>query len=532
MCIEVLSVRRRAAAFAAVVAAVGGSVVLVEPARAADYAWSQPPSPPPPEGTPPSPPRNYAHPGNWTPNGIPGAGDTTTFAIGGQPNSLVVEITSLTTQDKLTALDGFVRIALPPTPQASTAGSLTLANGHLALQVGSAANAYQGTAYLDFIGGRLAVPNGSVLVSAAHDDADNQIDAALTLDGTELTLGADLRIGREGGDGFVDMVGPATATIGGSVFVGDIGSGALNVRDGYRASVGANLVIAQSEGFTADVIVENGTPGDDRAAYDTGIDVAGNVEIGDGFSGSATGEGGAGFLGVFSHTYVRSSGDWIFRDADRAFDGSGGDLYDHAHGSARNVTLGRHAYLTLSGNSRLDVSGDLYLAPDAFMDVEAGSELHVTGSVILENGAWLSVADSIAGDADVVNIGSFQIEGANEVHSFSQLDGGALLIDVRSATDFDRLLASVGASLDGLLELSFDESFTPTEGMTFDLIDAQIMQGGFDEIRFNRPLDLAAVYDPATGVVTMTAVPEPASLAVIGVPLAMGLLSRRRGRRV
>src|SRR5687768_11461691 len=101
----------RRAAVALVLAAAAGVVVGVPSwsARAGEYQWTGVP----PVGSTEAP--SYTDPANWTPTGVPGAGDTAVFALGTE-GWLDLELDQSVTHQQLKVIDNFIGLALADGP--------------------------------------------------------------------------------------------------------------------------------------------------------------------------------------------------------------------------------------------------------------------------------------------------------------------------------------------------------------------------------------------------------------------------------
>ena len=133
-------------------------------------------------------------------------------------------------------------------------------------------------------------------------------------------------------------------------------------------------------------------------------------------------------------------------------------------------------------------------------------------------------------------IGRFDFDG------YLAFTGGTLRLEIAGAQlgQFDILNLAGGASFDGgLLELVFVDGYVPEPGTTFGVLLLQSNVVGLDSLSVRTeglPEGSTLVFDPATGGVFVSAVPEPAAAASLLAGLAgLGfwrwLASTRRSRR-
>lgn len=100
----------------------------------------------------------------------------------------------------------------------------------------------------------------------------------------------------------------------------------------------------------------------------------------------------------------------------------------------------------------------------------------------------------------------------------------------RAGRDFDLLVASGMALLDGTLEVALIDGFEPAPGDTFEFLRASEIAGRFERAvlpRFGDGLTLELVPGPAAYLLRVTPVPEPGGVGLFGLGLG-GLLALRR----
>jgi T5SS/PEP-CTERM-associated repeat protein len=100
----------------------------------------------------------------------------------------------------------------------------------------------------------------------------------------------------------------------------------------------------------------------------------------------------------------------------------------------------------------------------------------------------------------------------------------------RAGGDFDLLVASGQALLDGTLEVALIDGFEPAPGDTFEFLRASAISGAFQRVvlpRFGDDLTLDLVPGPASYLLRVMPVPEPGSAGIVAFGVG-GLLALRR----
>jgi hypothetical protein len=92
-------------------------------------------------------------------------------------------------------------------------------------------------------------------------------------------------------------------------------------------------------------------------------------------------------------------------------------------------------------------------------------------------------------------------------------------------SQYDAVAVTGALALDGGLQLQFINAFAPAAGASFDLLDWGTHTGTFSSLNLpalptDRAWDTSALC--TTGTISVTAVPEPGTLALVGVAAAIG----------
>ncbi len=137
-----------------------------------------------------------------------------------------------------------------------------------------------------------------------------------------------------------------------------------------------------------------------------------------------------------------------------------------------NLTSGDGTTLVLGDGTTLDLD-DGPLNPGDTLSLTSGASLVGSGTLSsnLVNGGTVSPGSSP---------GIITVDG-----DYTQATGGILemeLAGTNPASDFDQLLVSGDAILDGTLNVTLIDGFTPNYGDTFELISANTLSGTFDPL--------------------------------------------------
>ena len=178
------------------------------------------------------------------------------------------------------------------------------------------------------------------------------------------------------------------------------------------------------------------------------------------------------------------------------------------------------ALVTGSG-SNWTTSGDFIL--DGLLTVSNSGKVNVGGLMIIQDGGELHGDGTVTGNvqngvlvAPGTSPGRLMIAG-----NYSQLSTGTLQIElagINPGTSYDQLSVTGSASVDGKLQVSLLNSFAPKLGDLFDILDWGTLSGTFSTLQLpalgnNLAWDTSQLY--TTGVISVTAVPEPAAIALL-----------------
>jgi autotransporter-associated beta strand protein len=141
----------------------------------------------------------------------------------------------------------------------------------------------------------------------------------------------------------------------------------------------------------------------------------------------------------------------------------------------------------------------------------------ISGLATLNSGATLSPGNSV---------GNLNFNGGLTLQA-----GSNLVMEINGASSFDTITI-VGNSIAyaGTLTLNFDSGYTPVVNQTYQLVTrtgGATASGNFASLAFSNP-DYAGSFDTNSGVLTLTAVPEPKTWALLSLGASFLLWQIRR----
>ncbi len=219
--------------------------------------------------------------------------------------------------------------------------------------------------------------------------------------------------------------------------------------------------------------------------------------------------------------------------------------------NAATITSNRNigAFSVASGTIRI-INASLTAAGDVTIgDTTSAGTLDLGGQqLVLTGAANLSglgtIADSVGGGSVSFASGStgglaVGNSGVGTLTFSGNLSGGLNLtnaaistFDIAGSSSFDSVaMGSRSVVLGGVLHLNFLDGYAPSEGSTYALFTTSgSISGGFTSITSNVG-GFGYAFDNGTGLLSVTAIPEPSSWALLfgGVAGAVALRRRRRG---
>jgi hypothetical protein len=171
------------------------------------------------------------------------------------------------------------------------------------------------------------------------------------------------------------------------------------------------------------------------------------------------------------------------------------DVYDMLiDGSLETTSLQVRGSVSVSGT--VSVSGNYTITRQGTTFLEFGTV--AVGGLFDNQGGSLFGSGTIIGD--VHNAGTFNVGGLTVDGNYTQTSAGQLTLRLRSAVDFDQLVVSGFATLDGTLNATLMGGYQPQHGDQLQVVQFGAGTGAFAHIQTDGPLvGVLYIYQPDGG---------------------------------
>lgn len=388
-------------------------------------------------------------------------------------------------------------------------------------------------------GALLSITDGATVVSQNVVTVGNPFSAPSTF-GSVSVVG----IGDDGA--------PSALDAGARLSVGRFGTSQFDVRDGGHVNAGGSLSVAVGAGSFANIVVDGADPAGNPSVLNTGVATLGAggtadlsiqsggqvnsesaiigsqsltmVELVGGDHGAEWNIAGNLWMsdGGFSQVVINEgaivrSGDALLGignsdDPSAMFSligdpGGPTSLWENqgdAYRGGDDTGPGSFAVIRINENAAANIGGELTIWNQGELTLRSGGMLtadivdHMNNGVFDFEGGTLSVNRF---EGDLTNLGGSLAPGSESAagativtEDYNQHSDGKLAIDVGGLSPggtHDLVNVLGDASLDGLLELSLTNSFTPDASDVFTILAADTLTGFFDNINSGQRLDTA-----------------------------------------
>lgn len=155
-----------------------------------------------------------------------------------------------------------------------------------------------------------------------------------------------------------------------------------------------------------------------------------------------------------------------------------------------------------------------------------------SGDVIVKNGGGLGGSGTVGAFVTVQNGGTISpgnSPGTLTVDSLAFDPGSTLTIELAGVADslFDQLIIENDATLGGILDVSYFDTFTAQNGDLFTILQAGNLNGEFDNFIAPDSQNWQVQYDTINNRVQIGVIPEPSTVSFLVLGL-LGVLRRKR----
>ncbi len=199
--------------------------------------------------------------------------------------------------------------------------------------------------------------------------------------------------------------------------------------------------------------------------------------------------------------------------------------------SGGTLALGASASLASSSGLDLGAGGILDLtAKSGGFALGSGQTLSGTGTINLAASQTLTLAGTLApgNSPGITTVNGNLVIDSSAIIAMELAGSGGV-----AGTDFDQIVVTGTMTAGGTLNVTAIDDFTPSIGQSFQLFNASSIGGTFATI--NLPTLSGATWNTSalysTGALSVSAVPEPGSFALLFGVAALGFTATRRRRR-
>jgi len=384
----------------------------------------------------------------------------------------------------------------------------------------------------------------------------------VTINGGSLTASGFVSIGYAGGSTGTFALTGGNLVSSGEVRIGDSGAGSLTLSSGTLTSSLAN--IARSAGSTGTVTMTGGAWNNSsllvvgNAGTGTFTQSGGTVTATEGHigynsvgtgtlnllgGGAITLNGGAGTLNIARVSgstgtlnlgaYDLSGTAGTLNATSIAFGSGAGTVnFNQTDDLTVSAAISGHGTVNQRGSGTTTLTGlNTYTGATNILDgtlaLGDGASLSGTTAITVASGAIFDVS-ALTGD---FTLGAGQtLTGGGTILGDLAFGAGSIVLFSLGGYDFDALTVDGDLTYAGALTLSLVNGFTLLAGDELQLFDVTgDYNGAFSSITFTNAA-LGGSFNYATGTLTVSAVPEPSTYAVIFGVLALGFVIWRRRR--